>query len=126
MKRFVETRERAKQIVASLDTHKAEDIKVIEVGDLTSLADYFIIASATSSTHVRSLSDYVEEELGRQGIEPLRIEGYASSNWVLMDYGSVVVHLFQREARAFYDLERLWKDGKPLDTADLIEVRGND
>ena len=61
-----------------------------------------------------------------QEIRPLRIEGYATSNWVLMDYGSVVVHLFQREARAFYDLERLWKDGKQLETADFIEVRGND
>ena len=68
----------------------------------------------------------MEEELGRQEIRPLRIEGYATSNWVLMDYGSVVVHLFQREARAFYDLERLWKDGKQLETADFIEVRGND
>lgn len=126
MKRFVEVKERAVQIVTSLDKHKAEDIRVLEVGDLTSLADYFIIASATSSTHVRSLSDYVEEELGRQGIRPLRVEGYSTSNWVLMDYGSVVVHLFQREARAFYDLERLWKDGKQLETADFIEVRGND
>ena len=126
MKRFVEVRERAAQIVTSLDKHKAEDIQVIEVGGLTSLADYFIIASATSSTHVRSLSDYVEEELGRQEIRPLRIEGYATSNWVLMDYGSVVVHLFQREARAFYDLERLWKDGQQLETADFSEVRGND
>ena len=73
---------------------------------------------------VKSLSDYLEKELGEQGVRPLRIEGYASSTWVLMDYGSVMVHIFQAETRRFYDLERLWKDGRQLDPADFLGGNG--
>ena len=94
--------------VASLDKHKAEDIKVIGVTELTSIADYFVIASGTSTTQVKALSDYVEEELGREGQEPRRIEG------------AVVVHIFQAETRTFYDLERLWKDGRQLEAAAFL------
>ena len=108
--------------VASLDKHKAEDIKVIGVTELTSIADYFVIASGTSTTQVKALSDYVEEELGQQGVTPLRVEGYNASNWILMDYGTVLVHVFQRETRQFYDLERLWRDGSPLDPAAFLEA----
>ena len=100
--------------VISLDKHKAEEIKVIGVTELTSIADYFVIASGTSTTQVKALSDYLEEELGKAGQQPRRIEGYAASNWILMDYGAVVVHIFQAETRSFYDLERLWKDGEQL------------
>lgn len=106
--------------VVSLDKHKAMDIKVIGVAELTSIADYFVIASGSSTTQVKALSDYVEEELAKEGQEPRRIEGYAASNWILMDYGTVVVHIFQAETRTFYDLERLWKDGCPLDTAAFL------
>ena len=106
--------------VASLDKHKAEDIKVIGVTELTSIADYFVIASGTSTTQVKARSDDVEEELGREGQEPRRIEGYAASNWILMDYGAVVVHIFQAETRTFYDLERLWKDGRQLEAAAFL------
>ena len=69
---------------------------------------------------MKALSDYVEEELGREGQEPRRIEGYAASNWILMDYGAVVVHIFQAETRTFYDLERLWKDGRQLEAAAFL------
>lgn len=106
--------------VTSLDKHKAEDIKVIGVTELTSIADYFVIASGTSTTQVKALSDYLEEELGKAGQQPRRIEGYAASNWILMDYGAVVVHIFQAETRSFYDLERLWKDGRQLETAEFL------
>ena len=78
------------------------------------IADYFVIATGTSSTQVKSLSDYVETELKEQGIQPLHQEGYASSSWVLLDYGDVVVHIFTEQTRGFYDLERLWKDGAQL------------
>lgn len=121
----MEPKELAKQIVTSLDKHKAENIRVIGITELTSIADYFVIAEGTSSTMVKSLSDYVEEELKADGTEPSRVEGYASSSWVLMDYGSVVVHIFQSETRTFYDLERLWKDGVQLDTADFLEETGD-
>lgn len=108
-------------IVTSLDKHKAQDIRVIEVTDVTSIADYFVIAAGTSSTQVKSLTDYVEEEMEEKGIRPMRKEGYHSSTWILLDYGTVVVHVFQEETRRFYDLERLWKDGCPLDASGFLE-----
>ena len=110
----MEAKDIAKSAVVSLDKHKAADIKIIGVTDITSLADYFIIAEGTSSTQVKALSDYVEFELGELGIKPLRVEGYNASNWILMDYGTVILHVFQGETRQFYDLERLWKDGEQL------------
>ena len=110
----MEAKELVREIVVSLDKHKAADIQVIEVTEVTSLGDYFVLATGTSSTQVKALSDYVEVELEEQGVRPNRTEGYASSSWVLMDYGTVMVHIFQPEARQFYDLERLWKDGRQL------------
>lgn len=117
----MEAKDIVKQAVVSLDKHKATDIKVIGVTDVTSIADYFVIAEGTSSTQVKALSDYLETELAQQGITPLRIEGYHASNWILMDYGTVLIHVFQGETRQFYDLERLWKDGVQLDTADFLD-----
>lgn len=110
-----------KQIVCSLDKHKSFDIKVLRVTEVTSLADYFVIAAGSSSTQVRALSDYVEFELGQQGITPLRIEGYQTSQWILMDYGSVVVHIFQESTRSFYDLERLWQDAEEQDLTIFLD-----
>lgn len=111
-------------MVRSLDTHKAEDIRVIGVTELTSLADYFVIASGTNTTQVRALADYLDKELGEQGVQPLRVEGYETSTWILLDYGTVVVHIFGRDTRAFYDLERLWKDGRPVDVAGYLANGG--
>lgn len=117
----MEAKELVRQAVVSLDKHKAADIRIIGVTDITSIADYFVIAEGTSSTQVKALSNYVEEELGQKGVTPLRVEGYNASNWILMDYGAVLVHVFQRETRQFYDLERLWRDGSPLDPAAFLE-----
>jgi len=108
--------------VQSLDKHKAVDIRVIHITALSSIADYFIIAEGTSSTQVRSLSDYVEEELKEQGVEPSHTEGYRGLSWVLLDYGCVVVHVFRKEARDYYNLEHLWKDGTPVPLEELIDV----
>lgn len=117
----MQPRELCQQVVRSLDKHKATDIRVLHVTDLTSLADYFVIAEGTSSTQVKALTDYVEAELEEQGVTPLRTEGYQSSQWILQDYGTVIVHVFQKDTRAFYDLERLWKDGEELPAADFLE-----
>ena len=87
---------------------KAYDLAVLEVGKLTSVADYFLICTGRSDTQVQAIVQSIEENLKRQGIRPLSIEGYTSAQWVLMDYGDVVVHIFYRPVRAFYDLERLW------------------
>ncbi len=103
------------QAVHTLDEHKATDITVLEVGNITSIADYFVIASGGSANQVRSLADYVEEALHKEDIHPLRNEGYASGEWIMLDYGDVLIHVFRRETRDFYDLERLWVDATDVD-----------
>lgn len=109
--------ELAKKAAGILDNKKGLRINVIKIEDISSLADYFVIANGTSSTHVRSLADELEEKLKEAGVVPARIEGYRSNSWILLDYGSVVIHVFTQEARDFYDLDRLWADGEHLQWA---------
>ena len=105
----------------ALDSKKGEEVKIMEVTDLTSLADYFVICTGSSNTQINALCDAVEKALKEQAEEaPLRREGYRDGTWVLLDYGAVCVHVFSQEAREFYDLERLWQDGKPLDLSDVL------
>lgn len=104
----------AKQAAQLLDSKKAERVSVIKIDDISSLADYFLIATGVSSTHVRALADEVEEHLKAEGVSPARVEGYRSNSWVLLDYLEVVVHIFTQEARDFYDLDRLWADGEKI------------
>lgn len=115
--------ERSKMIVKkaydALNEKKGEDIKIIEIGKLSTVADYFIIANGSNAPHVESLVDNVEEELLKENIHAERIEGVRSSGWILMDYSDVVVHVFSKEDRLFYDLERIWRDGKEVDVETL-------
>lgn len=115
--------ERAKLIVKkayeALNDKKGEDIKIIEIGKLSTVADYFIIANGSNAPHVESLVDNVEEELLKEKIHAERIEGVKSSGWILMDYNDVVVHVFSKEDRLFYDLERIWRDGKEINIETL-------
>lgn len=115
--------ERSKLIVKkaydALNEKKGEDIKIIEIGKLSTVADYFIIANGSNAPHVESLVDNVEEELLKEHIHAERIEGVRSSGWILMDYSDVVVHVFSKEDRLFYDLERIWRDGKEVDVETL-------
>ena len=104
----------AKAAAKALDDKKAKDVKVLRVQDLTVLADYFVIASGTSNTHVSALSEEVEFQLSQQSIQPLHKEGAKTRDWVLLDYGPVVVHVFYPEAREFYALEHLWADGEEV------------
>jgi len=106
--------------VASLDKHKAEDIKVIGVTELTSIADYFVIASGTSSTHVKSLAEEVEFQFKEKGVAPIRTEGFNTQNWFILDYANVIVHVFSPDARDYYDLDHLWADGEDV-PMDFIE-----
>ena len=106
--------------VKTLDAKKAVDIKAIKVDDITILADYFVIAMGMSSTQVKALADEVDYKLSEAGVEPGHIEG-KSSGWILLDYGTVVVHVFTREARDTYDLERLWADGEKCDITEIID-----
>ncbi len=105
--------------VKALDEKKAEELSAVEIEDLTTIADVFVFATATSSTHVRALAEAVEEKLSAAGVEPHHIEGKAT-DWVLLDYGSVVIHIFGRKSREYYRLERLWSDGKPVDLGQFL------
>lgn len=107
--------ETAKMAVKAIDSKKALDIKVIKIQDISAIADYFVIATGTSSTHVKALADEVEAQLDEAGISVSHVEGYRSNSWILLDYVDVVVHVFSDEAREYYDLERLWQDGEIID-----------
>lgn len=98
----------------ALDEKKAEDIKIINLEGISVLADYFIIANGTNSSQVQALVDNIEEELHKAGYSLKQREGYSNGNWVLLDFGDVIVHIFDRENRLFYDLERIWRDGKEI------------
>lgn len=104
-------RQTAEKICALLSSKKAEDILIIDVAEKTTLCDYFVIASGHSSTQVRALCDHVEEKLSEEGLEPRRTEGTREGRWGVLDYGDVIVHIFNDESRLFYHLERLWEDG---------------
>ena len=109
----------AKMTIDALEDKKAEDIKVIDISQVSVLADYFIIANGSNRSQIQALSDAVEEKLGRAGYPMKQIEGYDNANWVLLDFGDIIVHIFDRENRLFYDLERIWCDGKSIDTEAL-------
>lgn len=105
----------------ALDSKKGLDIKVLETGHLTTLADYFVICTATSSTQVKALADFCEKQLKDAGEPPHHIEGHRGGTWILLDFSSVVVHIFMDEAREFYDLERLWGDAKDIDLTGVLQ-----
>lgn len=109
---YVETN--LKVIIDALEEKKAKNIKAIDIYELTTISHYFIIASGTSTTHIKSLADNISEKLSENGLKPLHVEGYNSARWVLMDYGDVVAHIFHEEDREYYGLERLWQDGTPV------------
>lgn len=104
----------------ALDDKKARDIKVLKTAEQTVLADYFVICNGTSSTHIKALVNEVDKQLSEAGEPPMRREGLRSDIWVLMDFGSVIVHVFTEEARKFYNLERLWSDSEEIDPASLV------
>ena len=111
-------RELAKLIVHSLE-EKAEDIRIIDISKISTIADYFIIANGTNRNQVQALADNVGEDCHKAGYALHQTEGYNSANWILMDYSDVIVHIFSKEDRLFYDLERIWRDGVPVDKASL-------
>lgn len=111
---MADSKEMVKIAVEALQEKKGEDVKVIDIHEVSVLADYFIIADGSNVNQVQSMADNVEEMLGKAGYECRQIEGYNTANWVLMDYGDIIVHVFCREDRLFYDLERIWRDGKTI------------
>lgn len=114
--------EKAAEIVRILDNKKALNIQAIRVGEVTVLADCFIIASTTNPTHVKALTDEVEFQLKEKfNVVPDHMEGYQAADWIVMDYGDVVVHIFHEKAREYYSLEKLWSDGTSMEVASLLE-----
>ena len=112
--------ETVKKIVKALDDKKGNDIQIIKIEELTIVADYFVICTANSNTHVRSLADEVEYQLEEAGIKADHIEGRATG-WVLLEYRGVVVHIFLEEARNYYNLERLWEDASKIDASQFLD-----
>ncbi|SFP48216.1 ribosome-associated protein [Butyrivibrio proteoclasticus] len=109
----------AKMAVEALEDRKGEDVHVIDISEISTLADYFIIASGTNINQVQALADNVQEVLGRAGFDTKNVEGYESGKWILLDFGDIIVHVFDSENRLFYDLERIWRDGKLIDSSTL-------
>jgi ribosome-associated protein len=114
-----ESKKMALMAVEALEDKKGADISIIDISEISVLADYFIIASGTNRNQIQAMSDSVEEVLGRAGYEPKQIEGYQSAGWILLDYKDIIVHVFSEEDRAFYDLERVWRDGTEITKEDL-------
>ena len=112
--------EMAMLLAKALDSKKGEDIKVLKTEELTTLADYFVLCTASSSTQVKAMSDACEEAMEKNGEQAHHIEGHRGGTWLLMDFSSVVVHVFTDEARKFYDLERLWADAQEIDLSEVL------
>lgn len=115
----ITSKEMAKIAYHALSDKKAENIQVIDISGISVLADYFVIADGTNQNQIEAMRDAVEEELYKAGVQVKQVEGNRSSSWLLMDYGEIIVHVFSKEDRLFYDLERIWGDGKFIDIAEL-------
>ena len=115
------TKQLAKTAIEELLDRKAAEIVLLRVTKQTTLADYYIICTGTSNTQLRAIADAVDESMSKQyGLEPKSIEGYRSASWILLDYGSVIVHAFKSDTRQFYDLERLWADAQKLNVDEFL------
>ena len=111
---------KARTACKALDDKKGKDIKVIDIHEISVLADYYVIASGTNQNQVQAMVDAVEEAFSKEGVEPRQIEGSRNSSWILMDYSDVIVNVFDEENRLFYDLERIWRDGRTMELAEVL------
>jgi len=111
---------RCREVVAAAEERKAYDLRVLQLGEVTSFTDYFLICSGTSERQVKAIADSVQQTMKDERVRPLQVEGYKNGRWVLMDYGDFVVHIFDQETRSFYGLERLWADAPDV-TSDFAK-----
>ena len=114
-----QAKEMVKIAVKALEDKKAEDVKIIDIGGVSTIADYFIIANGNNQNQLQAMRDAVEEDLYKAGYPVKQVEGNSNSSWILMDYTDIVLHVFSKEDRLFYDLERIWKDGKEISIDEL-------
>ena len=117
---MLSAKEVALAVTKALDEKKGVDIRLLKIDKVSSLADYFLICTGTSNTHVKTLCDYAEYTLENLGESMLGREGHRGNSWELLDYGTIVIHVFTDEARKFYDLERLWADAEEIDISDIV------
>lgn len=115
----MQTIDLVKKIVEALEDKKAEDITVLDIGEVSSIADYFIIANGNNANQLTAMEDAVDEDMYTNGVHQKQVEGTGNSTWILMDYQDIIVHLFSKEDRQFYDLDRIWRDGKVVDVHSL-------
>ena len=113
------SKEMAKLAIAGLEEKKANDIKILDISDVSVLADYFIIANGNNANQLTAMEDAVDEAMYTNGVHQKQVEGTGNSTWILMDYQDIIVHLFSKEDRKFYDLDRIWRDGKVVDVHSL-------
>lgn len=116
---MTQSKNMARQAINALEDKKAEDIHVIDISEISVVADYFIIANGSNRSQIQAMADNVQDVLGRSGYMMKQVEGYNTANWILMDFGDVIVHIFDKENRLFYNLERIWRDGKVIDQTEL-------
>ena len=109
-----QSKEMARLAYQAMEDKKARDIRIIDISEISVLADYFLIASGSNKNQVQAMVDNVQEELHKAGFVPKQVEGYNSANWILLDYGDIIIHVFDEENRLFYDLERIWRDGSVI------------
>ena len=108
------SKEIIKIAIDALEDKKAENIHIIDISEISTLADYFIITNGSNRSQVQALADNVSEKMAKAGVTIKQTEGYNSANWILLDYSDIVIHIFDKESRSFYDLERIWQDGKVI------------
>lgn len=114
-----QSKEMARKAWQALEDKKAKDVRILDISAVSVLADYFLIASGSNRNQVQAMVDNVQEKLHEAGFDPKQVEGYQTANWVLLDYGDIIIHIFDEENRLFYDLERIWRDGALIQAEDL-------
>ncbi len=119
---MITEKELVSTIIHALEEKKAENVTIINISELSSIADYFVIANGSNSNQIQAMVDSVIEELGKKNVKPRQVEGYQNASWILIDFQDVIVHIFDRESRNFYDLERIWRDGSILLPKDFVEA----
>lgn len=116
---MADSKEMLKVIIDALQDKKAEDIRVIDISNVSVIADYFVIASGSNTNQIQAMVDNVEEEMFKAGFDDSKVEGYNTASWILLDYNDVIVHVFSEDDRAFYNIERIWRDGNEVDINSL-------
>ncbi|HAS05805.1 MAG TPA: ribosome silencing factor [Eubacterium sp.] len=116
---MADSKEMLKVIIDALQDKKAEDIRVIDISNVSVIADYFVIASGSNTNQIQAMVDNVEEEMFKAGFDDPKVEGYNTASWILLDYNDVIVHVFSEDDRAFYNIERIWRDGNEVDINSL-------